>query len=395
MNSPKIAVVSPYLNADQNSTGYFWRYIWRSVSQGYPAAYEISLDHAVAPIWIRRRAVFRAGWEMLTSLIIVTRFLSRRRGPTILLSGTNPALVFIFFALIRRMVPFRWILVSFDVFPENLFSTGALQEKSAFGRILAYISRWSYRQADKVVVIGRDMGEIVARTKGVERSRIQYIPNGVNVSDISVIPKKDSRILSTVTRKNRFVFQFFGNLGRLQGIQNIINAIKLTKTENVEFMFWGEGTMVPEVQHLALTHSDRVSYCGPVDQDNRSEVLAACDVAIVSLNEGMYGLGVPSKSYFTMAADRPFILISDTDTEMHQFLRQYNVGWHCPPNSPRLLAELFDELASGRKEVPSAMTVRAIAESHCGIEQMLRSYENLLASEVGSLLYVKDRANVA
>ncbi|MCP5877696.1 hypothetical protein NL390_35070, partial [Klebsiella pneumoniae] len=70
----------------------------------------------------------------------------------------------------------------------------------------------------------------------------------------------------------------------------------------------------------------------------------SCDIAIVTLAEGMLGLGVPSKAYFTMAADRPILAIMEEDAEVANMVKEHSIGWVCEPNDPVRLASLIDEI---------------------------------------------------
>lgn len=50
------------------------------------------------------------------------------------------------------------------------------------------------------------------------------------------------------------------------------------------------------------------------DRSQQNDFLNACDIGIVTLNDGMYGLGVPSKSYNIWAAGKPILYIGDDNS---------------------------------------------------------------------------------
>jgi len=81
-----------------------------------------------------------------------------------------------------------------------------------------------------------------------------------------------------------------------------------------------------------------------LDMAEKSQGLAACDVAMVSLDKDMLGLGVPSKSYFSLAAGKPVLAIMDFDSEISLTVKEHGLGWCCGPANPELLASMIDEI---------------------------------------------------
>ena len=89
-----------------------------------------------------------------------------------------------------------------------------------------------------------------------------------------------------------------------------------------------------------------IKYLGPIKQADKSKGLNAGDIAIVTLADGMLGLGVPSKAYFSMAADKPVLAIMDERSEVSSMVKEHNIGWVVPPMNPELLAEKILEIVS-------------------------------------------------
>ena len=114
-----------------------------------------------------------------------------------------------------------------------------------------------------------------------------------------------------------------------------------------KFIFIGDGayasTLEERINKLKL---ENVYYWGGLDQKEKSMGLNACDVAIVTLTEGMLGLGVPSKSYFTMAADKPILAIMEEQAEVSTMVKQHNIGWTTPPGDIDALTKKLDDIAT-------------------------------------------------
>lgn len=69
-------------------------------------------------------------------------------------SVTNPAFIIVFLAILKK-------IKKFDVFPENLIAAGILKQNSIVYKLIKKIYDWSYLKADRLVVIGRDMEEVI------------------------------------------------------------------------------------------------------------------------------------------------------------------------------------------------------------------------------------------
>ena len=51
------------------------------------------------------------------------------------------------------------------------------------------------------------------------------------------------------------------------------------------------------------------------------------DFALVTLQEGMYGLGVPSKTYNILASGRPILFFGPKDSEIDLLIREKGIGY--------------------------------------------------------------------
>ena len=107
-------------------------------------------------------------------------------------------------------------------------------------------------------------------------------------------------------------------------------------------LFIGSGAYEQELQSaLMQLNEEKIKYTGALDPSKKSEGLSACDIAIVTLAEGMYGLGVPSKAYYSMAADKPILAIMDEDSEVSSMVKEHGIGWVVPAGNPEKLAEML------------------------------------------------------
>lgn len=347
--APKIWVVTEYSTSSQNSTGYFWEKAIETMrSDGLEVrviAPNITKQTKKTGSYARYSNPYtRAVKKFLLAVHLSVSTIVRAKPNDIVLCGTNPELLLLLLALLNKMGRFKLYTLVHDVFPENLIPAKVLKPKSVVFRVLNTIFRWTYSQPEKMFVIGRDMETLVRQNKGRTKPTF-FISNWVDHEDVQPTPRENSKILDDLGWGGKVVFQFFGNIGRLQGVDNMLKAIDLVKSPEAAFLFVGEGVGTDKVRSYIKKHPKKdVKHFGEFAQVERSAVLAACDVAVISLAEGMWGLGVPSKAYFSMASDRPILAVVDKESEIDRMVLEEDIGWSSRPGDPQNLANLIDSI---------------------------------------------------
>lgn len=355
----KLIVVSEFVSSTSNSTGYFWSSLIRK------AAVEFSETTVVSPGGLddleninyikinsfkynKNNFFSRLFFQIFQSLQFSFKILKIARKKDTLVVGTNPSILLFFLPILKKILGFNWILLVHDVIPENLVPAGVIKKDSFAFKILSKYFSFVYSSPDRLVVIGEDMKDLVMDKSHIDASKIEIIQNWVDHNDIDLISKETNPIYEELKiSEDHFVFTFFGNLGRVQGVSNILEASKYINSEKVKILFIGDGYCKSELlDFIENNHRSNVLYYGPIEQERKNIGLSACDVALVTLADGMLGLGVPSKAYFSMAADKPILSVMEEQAEVSNMVREHGIGWVCPPGRPKELAMLFDEIYS-------------------------------------------------
>lgn len=391
---PIIFIISEYVDPEINSTGYYWSKIIDGVSSVfsrvavicpvnskkvfYPfESGRVSIFPITASGYKKNHLLLRLLGLLNLSFKFFIKILKKVRKKDFIFSGTNPIFLLLCIALAKKFIHFKWALLVHDVFPDNLAAAGILDKSHLFYRFLDCLFTWAYGSADALLVIGRDMEDLL-RKKQV-KGRLIYQPNWVNKDEIIPIERNQSELIRNLGWEHKVIFQFFGNAGRLQGIANLLCAIEQVKNPRAAFLFIGEGSEFGMIQGYAKKHSNLpIAVVANADLSSRNEGLAACDVALVSLKKGMLGIGVPSKIYFSLAADRPILAIVDADSELGQMIREHEgVGWYCEPDSPQKLAFQIDKICDLDLSLNNGRP-RALLESHFDEAQAIKGYINTL-----------------
>lgn len=324
----RLWIISELFPPEETSTAYIMGEIANAFSPKYdvgvicgPEVYDKSRKQTNRNIENKSIEIFRAKVETFNknSLIGKARsFLSTSislyklakklidNGDKVLLV-TNPAPLVVLMGRLRRKRDFQLNILVHDVFPENTKAAGITLPfysavKSLFDK--------AYSKADRLIPIGRDMAEILEqKTKG--SVPINIIENWGDFENIQ--PRK-------LPDNDRIILEYAGNIGRVQGLEDVIANLP----DDIEFHLYGSGAVENKLKNL---YTQNVYFHGPYSRNEQSEVLGSCHINLVTLNEKMYGLGVPSKTYNILASGRPILYFGPKNSEIGLLIRETGIGY--------------------------------------------------------------------
>ena len=352
----KIFLISEYILPTQNTTGYLFHKLHKNLKQQYGDNLQIIVKEdpihkiedaiLVADVNLnKKKLIQRLFFELVISFKFLIKILQHIGKGEVVFTGTTPIFLLPVIYIAKKIKKFKWILLVHDVFPENLIAAKVLKQNNIFYKILKFFFDKFYAEADKRIVIGKDMKDLIDVKVSISDSII--IQNWIDHHDIEVQEKNKNKILETLGWQSEApIFYFFGNIGRVQGIKNIIDALELIPAgQRPKVLFIGGGAYEDELKNqIAQLNDQNIQYIGSLDPSKKSDGLNAGDIAIVTLAEDMYGLGVPSKAYYSMAADKPLLAIMGVESEVSSMIQQHNLGWNVPAGEPQILAKLFSNI---------------------------------------------------
>lgn len=297
---------------------------------------------------------------------------------------TNPAPFLVFASVIKRIKRFKLVILVHDVFPENTIPAGVIKNKYSFRfRLFSAIFNKAYSNADYLIVLGRDMKEIVKDKIKSYHSQpiISIIENWGDVKSISPSAKLPDLINNR--HENEIIsIQYAGNIGRVQGLQNFINQLKSSSNKRIVFDLWGDGAVKAELAELVRDSDlqDRVNFCGIYSRDEHNIILNQTDLALVTLSFGMYGLGVPSKTYNILAAGKPVLFIGDLNSEIALLLNEENIGFCFDANDTNGILEFLNNISLKDIDAFKEMGLRArkVVELKFSEEVIINKFKTLI-----------------
>lgn len=313
-----------------------------------------------------------------SSWLMFFKILSLVRSGDDLLVVTNPAFLILMMPYVKWRKKIKYTILVHDIFPENLAAIKKVSSSSIGYKCLKFIFDKAYAKAQSCISIGRDMSDVLREKIGL-KTDIDLIPIWAENGIVHPLDKKETELCRQLDIEDKFIFQFAGNLGHAQGVENLLEAIRLVENPNIHFLFIGGGAKYDIINEFRKNKvKSNVSLIGFRDRSKQNDFLNACDVGIVTLSEGMYGLGVPSKSYNIMAAGKPILMIGHPDSEIALCVKEYNLGWVIEPNNPQSLQMAFESIYTERENLSSIKSnARVVADTIFAKETILDRYYQL------------------
>ncbi|MDP2188223.1 MAG: glycosyltransferase family 4 protein [Sphingobacteriaceae bacterium] len=199
-----------------------------------------------------------------------------------------------------------------DVFPDNLVKTSSGLSKY-LGKLLTPFYGFAYKRLSSAIVLGDDMEKVI-KEKGVKD--VQIIRNWADENiELQPYPKGKIKIL------------YAGNVGPMQALKDFLEWFKRLDSELFEFIIKGEGSERAHLQeYVKVNKMKNVYFEGAYMRTEQSDILGQAHFCLVSLNESMFGLGVPSKFYNILKAGRPTLYFGPIGTEIHNCVIKEKVG---------------------------------------------------------------------
>ena len=237
----------------------------------------------------------------------------------------------------KRKIPFIYNLQ--DVFPDSLVGAGMTKENSLVYKIGRRIEDYTYRNADRIIVISNDIKQNIVN-KGVSEEKIVVVPNWIDSEKVHPIAKEDNYLFDKYhISKNKYTVVYAGNLGYAQNIEVIIKSAELLKQyKDIQFVIFGKGAQENEYKEMAVG-LDNIYFFPIQPYSEVPYVYSVGDVSVVPCKKGFGSSAMPSKTWSIMATGTPVLASFDSETEMENIIMTEEVGLFSVADDFRGLAD--------------------------------------------------------
>lgn len=292
----------------------------------------------------KNRLFSRSVRFLFIALALSFRLLFNSRKSDKVFVVTNPPPMLVMVSMIKLLRKYELCILTHDLFPENVIPAGLLKNsRSLLYKCLIWLFDHSYARADKIIVLGRDMEEIMEKKirKHGSQAVVKVITNWADTDMIKPEPASGSSDVE---------IQYAGNLGRVQGLMAFLELFIEADNQQARLSFWGDGVLSEVIRDsIHKHHLVNVEHHGSFTRSEQNAILSHADLCLIVLADGMYGLGVPSKAYNIMAAGKPILYIGPRQSEIWRMVEEKKIGVCYEPADGEAIVEFLKSITVSDK----------------------------------------------
>lgn len=224
-----------------------------------------------------------------------------------------------------KKVPFVYNLQ--DIFPDSLAGTGLAKKGGLLWKIGRAIENFTYRNADKIIVISEDFKRNIM-AKGVPEDKIVVVYNWVDEDAVKHVEREYNKLFDAYgLDRNKFYITYSGNIGLTQNMDMLLEVAKeLEMNPDIHFVLIGEGAYKKRVEEIiAEKNISNVTLLPFQPYEDISHVFSLGDAGLVISKPGVGENSVPSKTWSILSASRP-VLANFDENELKNIVSENQCG---------------------------------------------------------------------
>lgn len=235
----------------------------------------------------------------------------------VVISLTTPpfiALVGVLAGWLKGSRSVYWVM---DMYPDTPVACGVLSPGSPITWLAERLNRFCLRRSDATVALGRCMRDLIL-SKGIPSSRVRVIEVWSAEESGVTEPSSSNPYRIEWGIGDRLLVMYSGNFGLGHDVETFLRAAeRLREDDRIRFAFVGGGKKKAYVESFVRDRGLSTCILAPYQPRERlDQLLAAADIHLASLSDGVEGIMVPSKVYGMMASARPSVFIGPAASEV-------------------------------------------------------------------------------
>ncbi len=322
------------------------------------------------------RLVYEASWLASAARGLASGRFDVAVGITPTLSGA----VLASFAGRRFGIPFG--LVFQDLMGPAARQSG-YQGSRGVARYVQAVEKAIGRRARSIAIVADNFRDYLERA-GIAPDRIVRVRNWSHAVEPDESRDETRRRLGWLP--SAFVCLHAGNMGRKQGLDNLLECAKLIRDQDVWIVLAGDGNERERLVAAAHAHRLRnVSFIvAPQLSPQFAAMLRAADLLILNQRASVGDMSLPSKLAAYFAADRPVVAAVAPDSSAGRELAIAGAGIVVPPGEPGELVRTIQMLkASPKVREQLGANGKAYSLHYLSRDRALSDYDDFLAALTG------------
>jgi glycosyltransferase involved in cell wall biosynthesis len=238
--------------------------------------------------------------------------LIRTRPKNIYISTDPPILVPFIIAIFSKIMNFKYIYHLQDIHPEA--ANVVVKINRSLFNLLKKIDNFSMRHASLLITLNEEMKIEILRRTNIKK-------------EIAIIENPSISFNIKISIEKKRGFSFTGNIGRLQRIPLLINAIKeySQRGGSLEFAFAGGGIFSNQISDLSKNISLIKNY-GFVTSEQAGSISSTYEWALAPIEDEITRYAFPSKISSYVCSGAKILAICSNETSVAKWIKTNQVG---------------------------------------------------------------------
>jgi len=294
-------------------------------------------------VWVKTFLYSCNNWRRVVNMLsysfrvhkISTKLVGTELSKPDIIIGSSVHLFGVFTAyLLSKKFKAPFIMEVRDLWPETLICMG-VPRWHPFVILLGILERFLYKKADKIITLLPKANDYIEKF-GVDKDKIVWIPNGVDVN------RFERSILNVERKKStKFVAMYAGSIGKANNIPLVIEAAEILQDSfpQIKFLIIGDGAERKRMERLVEAKGlKNIEFQPATSKDNIPELLLSSDALLLLVKDSpLYKYGVSfNKLYDYMYSGKPVIFSSNS---INNPVKEANAGITVSPEDPKEFAE--------------------------------------------------------
>ena len=316
---------------------------------------------------------------LLWSLLIILVSLFQKK-PCLILGSSPHIFGALAGLLVSKIFRIPFVLEVRDLWPDTLYDMGAIST-GPVSKLLYKLEKWLYKDSCKIIALTKGIKQRIIN-KGVDSSKIAFIPNGIHLDSISSakLTGKSVEVRKTLNLEDKFVCIYTGAHGPANALDSLIDAAFLLKDEkDIVFLLVGEGQEKPRlVKRAKQSGLNNVIFHDPVPRSEIGAFIRESDLCILTLKDiPVFDTALPNKLFDYMYENKPILCTLKGETA--SLVQKEDLGTVISHEKPREMAGVILHL----KNNPSLLKCygtkgRPIIEKDYSFEKLSYDVEKVI-----------------
>jgi glycosyltransferase involved in cell wall biosynthesis len=277
---------------------------------------------------------------------------------------------------------FPYVCLIYDLYPDIAIALGVISKNHWLVKFWRAVNRKVWQSSRGIIVLSPAMKERVIAICPEVADKISVIHSWGDPKLIVPVAKEKNWFAKKHNLVNKFTVLYSGNMGRCHDLDTILATAQQLQNQPIQFVCIGGGpkreSFIQDVNRLGLKNFLFLPY---QEKSVLPYSLTACDLSLVSVEEGVESLVAPSKLYPALAAGRPIAVICPKTSYLPELIADGKFGIAIDNGDSNALSEFILQLNSHPKIAEEmGQLAREYLQSNFTPEIIAKQYIHLLQS---------------